>query len=140
MDSYVEVWVIQPSNIQALEQSCEARNKPLPAAVSAYYSKPKGMDLWGSVIFVKEEEECEKVGYYHRKSHYDHYLSVCLDVAVGSSRNKGVKFNRFDDIILIIGPVIWLVYVLTLVIGYLFFGSVSLYPNRQFKLLFRQSD
>lgn len=108
--------------------------------MSAYYSTPKGVDLFGSVIFAKQEEECEKVGYYHRKSHFEHYLSVCLDVAIGSSQNKAAKFKKFDDSILIIGPVIWLVYVLTLVIGYLFFGSVSLYPNRQFKLLFRQSD
>lgn len=126
--------------LQALEQSCEERNKPLPAGVSKYYSTPKGVSMFDGVLSVRVAEECQKIGYNHRKSHYEHYLPVCRDVAIGSSRIKTASFNKFDDSILIIGPVIWLVYVLTLVTGYLFFGSVSLYPNRQFKLLFRQSD
>lgn len=125
--------------LQALEQSCEERNKPLPAGVSEYYSSPKGVSvLLGAIVIT--DEDCQKVGFYHRKSHYEHYLPVCRDVAIGSSRIKTASFNKFDDSLLIIGPVIWLVYVFTLVVGYLFFGSVSLYPNRQFKLLFCQSD
>ena len=49
--------MLKLEQLQALEQSCVERNKPLPAGASKYYSSPKGVSvLLGAIVI--EDEDC----------------------------------------------------------------------------------